>query len=117
MDFFFEFVPQLVMLLALFGFMDLLIIIKWLTDFSQVEGGSSRAPSIITTMITMALGFGEQSVAAGKLKDYELVPGGWQTPIMRALLIIILVCVPVMLFVKPLHQLSQMKKHRRSGVG
>jgi hypothetical protein len=47
------------MLLALFGFMDLLIVLKWLTDFSGVEGGPSRAPSIITTMITMALGFGE----------------------------------------------------------
>lgn len=35
-DFFFEFIPQLLMLLALFGFMDLLIITKWLTDFSQM---------------------------------------------------------------------------------
>lgn len=33
-DFWFEFVPQIVMLLALFGFMDLLIIVKWTTDFS-----------------------------------------------------------------------------------
>lgn len=33
-DFYFEFVPQIVMLLALFGFMDLLIIVKWCTDFS-----------------------------------------------------------------------------------
>ena len=31
--FFFEFLPQFVMLLALFGFMDLLIIIKWLTNY------------------------------------------------------------------------------------
>ena len=29
-DFFFEFIPQIVMLWALFGYMDLLIIIKWL---------------------------------------------------------------------------------------
>jgi V-type H+-transporting ATPase subunit a len=33
-DFWFEFIPQIVLLLALFGFMDLLIIVKWLTDFS-----------------------------------------------------------------------------------
>lgn len=33
-DFLFEFVPQLVTLLALFGFMDYLIIDKWLTDFN-----------------------------------------------------------------------------------
>ena len=34
-DFFFEFVPQIVLMLALFGFMDYLIIVKWLTDFTQ----------------------------------------------------------------------------------
>lgn len=33
-DFLFEFLPQIVTLLALFGFMDYLIIVKWLTDFS-----------------------------------------------------------------------------------
>lgn len=32
-DFIFEFIPQLVLLLVLFGFMDLLIIVKWITDF------------------------------------------------------------------------------------
>lgn len=32
-EFYFEFIPQILMLLALFGFMDLLIIVKWLTDF------------------------------------------------------------------------------------
>jgi V-type H+-transporting ATPase subunit a len=32
-DFFFEFVPQILLLMALFGFMDMIIIIKWLTDY------------------------------------------------------------------------------------
>lgn len=44
-DFIFEFLPQIVFLLALFGFMDLLIILKWLTDWQGREG---EAPSIIT---------------------------------------------------------------------
>ena len=35
--------------------MDLLIVVKWLTDFSS---DPSDAPSIITTMINMALNFG-----------------------------------------------------------
>jgi len=51
----FEFIPQILLLLALFGFMDLLIIVKWLTDYT---GNESSAPSIISTMIVMALGFG-----------------------------------------------------------
>jgi hypothetical protein len=37
--------------------MDLLIVVKWLTDYSQVEG--AKPPSIISTMIVMCLGFGE----------------------------------------------------------
>jgi len=54
-EFVFEFIPQILLLLALFGFMDLLIIVKWLTNYS---GNESSAPSIISTMIVMALGFG-----------------------------------------------------------
>lgn len=33
LDFYMEFIPQLILLLALFGFMDVLIIAKWLNDF------------------------------------------------------------------------------------
>jgi len=36
-DFFFEFIPMLLMMLALFGFMDVLIIWKWLTDWNQTQ--------------------------------------------------------------------------------
>ena len=54
-DFFFEFVPQIILITVLFGYMDLLIICKWLTDFT---GKESMAPSVITTMIDMALSGG-----------------------------------------------------------
>lgn len=56
-DFVFEFIPQILVLLALFGFMDLMIILKWLTDYED----TSVAPSIITTMIDMCLGGGKPS--------------------------------------------------------
>lgn len=55
LGFFNEFVPQLVMLFALFGYMDFMIISKWLTDYSGNEG---EAPAIITTMINFALNGG-----------------------------------------------------------
>jgi V-type H+-transporting ATPase subunit a len=45
LDFIFEFIPQFVFLLAMFGYMDLLIILKWLTNYSRHE---SLAPSIIS---------------------------------------------------------------------
>lgn len=54
-DFFFEFVPQIILMMVLFGYMDLIIICKWLTDFS---GKEYMAPSVITTMIDMALSGG-----------------------------------------------------------
>jgi V-type H+-transporting ATPase subunit a len=56
-DFIFEFVPQIILLLALFGFMDLLIIVKWLTNFEVMTDG--KPPSVITSMIAMCLNFGE----------------------------------------------------------
>lgn len=56
LDFIFEFIPQLIFLLCLFGFMDLLIVLKWLTNW---EGNSHNAPSIISQMINVALKGGE----------------------------------------------------------
>lgn len=55
LDFIFEFVPQIILLLVLFGYMDWLIVAKWVTDFTHVE---STAPAIIGTMINMFLNFG-----------------------------------------------------------
>ena len=56
LDFFCEFVPQIILLLVLFGYMDLLIFVKWLTDFTGIE---NRAPSVISSMINMALNGGK----------------------------------------------------------
>ena len=56
-DFYFEFLPQIIMLMALFGFMDLMIVIKWTTDYTLMAPGQ-KPPSIITQMITMCLNFG-----------------------------------------------------------
>ena len=55
LDFFFEFVPQIILLFVLFGYMDWLIIAKWTHDFTNKE---YMAPSIISSMIDMALNFG-----------------------------------------------------------
>lgn len=51
-----EFLPQILLLLLLFGYMDVLIIIKWLTNYS---GHEHDAPSIITTMINIPLNGGK----------------------------------------------------------
>ena len=36
-EFFFEFAPQLILMLSMFGYMDVLIVLKWLTDWTGIE--------------------------------------------------------------------------------
>ena len=51
-DFLHQFLPQILMLFCMFGYMDILIIKKWLTNF---QGYEDQAQSIITTMVSMFL--------------------------------------------------------------
>lgn len=44
----------------MFGYMDLLILIKWNTDWVAM-GEQSRAPSIVNQMIELFLNYGEQT--------------------------------------------------------
>ena len=50
-DFIFEFLPQITLMLCLFGYMSFLIILKWITPWPN----TSEAPSIIGFMIDMFL--------------------------------------------------------------
>jgi V-type H+-transporting ATPase subunit a len=103
-DFFFEFIPQLVLMLCLFGYMDLMIITKWMTDWTGREAG---APPVIATMIGMFLRFGQIPDNTEAL----FTSPSYQQGLSQILLLIGLTCVPIMLFVKPLHWLSQQKDH------
>lgn len=114
LDFFFEFIPQICLMLALFGWMDLLIVAKWLypknieANFSHETDKANfnivnKAPAIITTMIDMFLKTGDNHVMInGKEEEgyYYLIPG--QRAIGIVLLIIAFASVPTMLYVKPL---------------
>lgn len=55
LDLYFEFIPQLALMLSIFGYMVMLILIKWTTIYSD----TSEAPSIVTYMIDMFLNLGE----------------------------------------------------------
>eukprot|EP00347_Sterkiella_histriomuscorum_P018134 403346660 len=93
-DFLFEFIPQLVFLWCLFGFMDLLIVLKWLTDWT---GRENEAPSIITQMINVAL-------KGGEINGSPLVVSSFvQMSLSNIFMLTCLCCVPLMLFVKPLY--------------
>jgi V-type H+-transporting ATPase subunit a len=62
-DFYFEFIPQLVFMVVLFGYMDFLIIFKWLQPWDsspeRAVPPEQWAPSIIETMMNIGLAMGK----------------------------------------------------------
>jgi V-type H+-transporting ATPase subunit a len=111
-DFFFEFIPQIILIWVLFGFMCLLIIVKWLTDWT---GRTDRAPSIIGIMIAMFLG---QGAVDEDENDAILGSASTQQTVSIICLLLAFVCVPTMLLVKPLYLRYQMGKHvRHNSIG
>jgi V-type H+-transporting ATPase subunit a len=52
----FVFLPQIIFLWALFGYMDFLIIFKWLVHWDTQD--TALAPSIISQIIAIPLAFG-----------------------------------------------------------
>ena len=92
LDFFAEFIPQIIFLWCLFGFMDVLIIAKWVIHWPN----TNLAPSIITTMVNMVL-------KGGDLDDRPLFGNGdGQKTAENALTIIAVICIFWMLLPKPI---------------
>jgi V-type H+-transporting ATPase subunit a len=123
----FEVCTGLTMLLGLFGWMDLLILSKWFfpvnyasREIIVIDGKNEwkgdafnrKTPSVINVMITTVFGGG--SPPGGEIQYSFLVPGDRTTypasPSMQAtmyntsmiLLVLAVICVPLMLLVKPL---------------
>ncbi|KAK1933015.1 V-type ATPase 116kDa subunit family protein [Babesia divergens] len=89
LDFFFEFIPQLVLMTCFVGYMSFLILHKWITP---VDNGFAK-PSIITTMIDMCL--------MKNLEEGDIMYEGQQT-VQRVLLFLMVISVPLMFFPKPI---------------
>ena len=84
-----------------------MIICKWMTDFT---GRESQAPSVITNMINLALAGG--SIEPGTV---GVVGGDTCQKVLSILcLLIALICVPVMLFPKPLIIDKQNREHAQA---
>jgi len=105
LDFFFEFVPQLIFMLVTFGYMDFLIFYKWGTDW---RGNSAKAPSIITTMINMPL-------KLGSTDGTPLYNSSLQDSLQLLFLLTALICVPLMLFPKPIILNMRYKRSHHRG--
>jgi V-type H+-transporting ATPase subunit a len=95
LDFFLEFIPQFIFMFALFGYMNIMIFIKWATDWSK---SATSPPSIITLLLNIFLKGG--SVEGKPL--YGDTDGSTQETIHLIILCICLLCIPIMLIPKPI---------------
>lgn len=104
LDFYFEFIPQLVLLTVTFGYMNVLIITKWLTPYNN----TADAPSIIAIMIDMAL-------TGGGIRETPLIGNRVAHGIVNILLLVCaFISIPTMLLVKPILITQEIKKKENS---
>ncbi|PRP79547.1 vacuolar proton ATPase [Planoprotostelium fungivorum] len=115
LDAFCEFLPQILFLQSIFGFLVFLIFFKWLTFYPD----PSLAPNILTALISMLL-----SPTSVEWPSHTTVPGQdnpankffeGQLYVQWAILFIALVSVPWMLLVKPFVLKHQHKQSLKRG--
>ena len=106
-SFLFEFIPQFLFMFLVFGYMIYMIFYKWGTDY---DADTSKAPSILTIMINMAVKIG--SVEGKPL--FDSLFGFSQETINILIILICLLLVPIMLFIKPIYYYT--KKKRTQGI-
>ncbi len=87
-----EFLPRLILMLSTFGYMILMIFIKWCTDWTLIK--DAQPPNLIQTMIDMYL-------SPGSVEAKDLLYSGQET-VQTALLIIAVITIPWMLCPKPI---------------
>ena len=104
LGFYFEFIPQMIFMLLLFGYMIILIFIKWVTDYSL---DTSKAPSIITILMNLALKGGsvEGTPVWGTIPTEEKVN--------KIFFYLSIFCIPIILLIKPTMKIYQNQKEEK----
>jgi V-type H+-transporting ATPase subunit a len=99
-----NFVPSMLFLQSIFGYLVVCIIYKWTVNW---ETSSTAPPSLLNMLISMFLSPGTID------PDTQLYPG--QGTVQAILLVIAMTCVPVLLIAKPYLQYKEMKKIQSQG--
>ena len=101
LEYLFEFWPQMIMMSCWFGYMTLLIIVKWWSYFKD----TSIAPSIVATMIDMFL-------KMGAVEKYPLLAEKTTNEKINVILLILsFSCIPIMLMARPTHRILNGEKN------
>jgi V-type H+-transporting ATPase subunit a len=100
-----ETLPQLTFFLLFFGYMDFLIIYKWTHEWN-----AATAPSIITTMINIPLQLGRTEDCCGGQPMWGNYQDTSQNTIQIFILVVMLICVPMILCLKPLYLYCRQQK-------
>ena len=103
-DIYSMFVPQMIFLQSLFGYLVLCIIYKWSIDWSTK---TVDPPPLLTMLIDMFLKPGEVK------PEVQLYPG--QATVQTILLGLAMICVPWLLILKPYTEWQEMNKIRKQG--
>jgi V-type H+-transporting ATPase subunit a len=99
-----NFVPQVIFLQSIFGYLIVCIIYKWTIDWSKA---STQPPSLLNMLISMFLAPGTVDPQS------QLYPG--QSVVQVILLSTAAACVPWLLCVKPYFHWKEMQKIQRQG--
>ncbi|VWU52291.1 vacuolar proton translocating ATPase subunit A, putative [Hepatocystis sp. ex Piliocolobus tephrosceles] len=101
LDFFFEFIPQLILMISIVGYLVFLIIYKWATPINYDGFGKQN---IISTVINMYL-----------MK--ELTPSNqfykYQGIVQAIIIILFVLCIPIMFLCKPIIRSYKLIKERK----
>ena len=105
-DLFFVFFPQFIFFILLFGYLILMIYIKWSTDWSN---DSSKAPSILSQFILIFFDLGSTGPKDNKTPLFHKEDFTYQESLQFYLLIIIISCITIMLLFKPIFEYYKSK--------
>ena len=105
--FFFEFIPQFLFMLTIFGYLIYMIFYKWSIDY---DNNTENAPSLLSIMINMAVKFGK--VEGEPLFDSFLTLS--QESLHKFLLIFCVILIPIMLLINPIY--FYFKKQQSKGI-